>query len=59
MEHVGDHPAVKRCLDTGYPYGEYVPHCPVCGDECTVYYKDRTGYIVGCDECLSREIVEG
>lgn len=28
-----------------------VPYCPMCGEDCTIYYK-RCGEIVGCDMCL-------
>lgn len=29
-----------------------VPHCPVCGQECEVIYKNRYGEIIGCDDCI-------
>lgn len=28
------------------------PICPICGGECEIVYKDKTGDIVGCNECL-------
>lgn len=31
-----------------------VPTCPVCGEDCTVYYK-KFGEIIGCDECIDNE----
>ena len=29
-----------------------VPHCPVCGQECEVLYRNRYGEIIGCDDCI-------
>lgn len=29
-----------------------VPHCPVCGCECEVFYKNQYGEIIGCDDCI-------
>lgn len=28
------------------------PICPVCGKETDTFYKDKTGDIVGCGECI-------
>ena len=29
-----------------------VTHCPVCGCECEVLYRNRYGEIIGCDDCI-------
>ena len=29
-----------------------VPHCPVCGQECEVLYRNRYGEVIGCDDCV-------
>ena len=52
---IPDHPAIRNAERTGYPDGkepEY-PHCPICGEECDTVYKDNSGDIVGCEECIS------
>ena len=56
MKNIPDDPII-RCIEaTGYPPWlqdeEKVPRCPICGDECDTVYKDKTGDIVGCDQCL-------
>lgn len=30
------------------------PHCPVCGDECTIIYK-QGNKILGCDNCITQD----
>lgn len=50
-----DHPDIERALATGYPKGTPTyPHCPVCGDECETIFKDKDGYIFGCDNCIKK-----
>lgn len=29
-----------------------VPRCPVCGEETDTLYRDRSGDVAGCGECL-------
>ena len=29
------------------------PRCPVCGQECDTYYRDRDGEIFACENCVS------
>ena len=29
-----------------------VPHCPVCGQECEILYKNSYGEVIGCNECI-------
>ena len=28
--------------------------CPECGAEAEVFYRDKSGYIVGCEECIDK-----
>ena len=50
-----DHPAIANALRTGYPHGEPTcPHCPVCGAETDIFYKDRYFDIVGCVDCMTQ-----
>ena len=30
------------------------PCCPWCGMECETLYRDRTGEIFGCDNCVEQ-----
>lgn len=49
-----DHPMIQNMERTGYPDDkepEY-PICPVCGEETDTVYRNQTGEIVGCSECL-------
>lgn len=33
--------------------------CPICQDECSEFFFDVNGYIVGCDSCItSRDAYE-
>ena len=34
---------------------EYIPYCPVCGEECDTVYVDLYDDIVGCDQCMNME----
>lgn len=34
---------------------ENIPHCPVCGCECGMIYRDRNYEIFGCDECVTTD----
>ena len=34
------------------PYESRRPHCPVCGDECTIIYK-QGNEILGCENCIT------
>lgn len=33
------------------PPEEKIPHCPVCGEECDILYR-QYGDIIGCDACI-------
>lgn len=50
--NIPDAPDIAETMRTGYPNGYRVPVCPICGQECTIVYKDASREIVGCDECL-------
>jgi hypothetical protein len=49
-----DHPVIEAMERTGYPDDSFqIPHCPVCGSECSTIYRVRfLDEIIGCDECL-------
>ena len=32
---------------------EETARCPLCGEECSLIYRDRYFEIVGCDECVT------
>ena len=32
-------------------WDEYIPVCPVCGEECDTVYMDYEGEVAGCDRC--------
>ena len=55
MRDVPDHPDIVCAERTGYPPWNdgKVPICPVCGVQCETIYKDWTGDIVGCDDCIT------
>lgn len=36
----------------GPPPEDPMPVCPECGEECDTLYRDRTGQIVGCENCI-------
>jgi hypothetical protein len=40
----------------GYPDGREpeIPHCPVCGAECSDIYRDKHGDVFACDNCVNR-----
>lgn len=52
-----DHPTIRSMELRGYPTGmtERIPTCPVCGEECEDYYRDRTTLeILGCENCIEK-----
>ena len=51
-----EHPDITRALQTGYPDVdiEYPPHCPACGCECDYFYRDCSGAVFGCENCVER-----
>lgn len=53
MFNIPDEPSIAETMRTGYPNGYKVPHCPVCGAECTIVYKASNYDILGCDVCLT------
>ncbi len=34
---------------------DYIPVCPVCGEECDTVYVDLYDDVVGCDRCINME----
>ncbi len=51
-----EHPDITRALRTGYPDVdiEYPAHCPACGCECDYFYRDCSGAVFGCENCVER-----
>ncbi len=50
-----NHPEIENALRTGYPHGEPAyPQCPVCEAEADTFFKDHSGTIVGCENCISK-----
>lgn len=39
--------------DNPFPPDERRPHCPVCGDECAIIYK-QGNEILGCENCITQ-----
>ena len=38
-------------LDPPVP-DDYIPYCPVCGEECDTVYVDLYDDVIGCDQCI-------
>ena len=57
MMNAIQHPEITSAEITGYPSWRLPheePHCPCCGSECeTIYFSDRDGTILGCDNCIT------
>lgn len=49
-----DHPEIKRLMRTGESGAGQYPRCPVCGNECEYIYRSKAGFLVGCDECVTK-----
>ena len=49
---IPDAPDIRMTEATGYPRIVKRPCCPVCGDECEKLYKDCSGEIFGCENCV-------
>ena len=39
------------------PAEKPMPRCPVCGDECELYYV-QDGEIIGCEHCITQEYAD-
>lgn len=52
-----EHPDITSAGRTGYPCRkkEEYPICPICGEICDTVFCDRTGELIGCDECVSEK----
>lgn len=52
---IPDDPLIRFAQKYGHsPWeSEVQPICPICGQECETVYKDESGNILGCDECLT------
>ena len=51
-----EHPDITKLCREGMPEGA-VPHCPECGKECEMVYKQH-GCIIGCDMCIDFECAD-
>jgi hypothetical protein len=49
-----DHPMIERLMSTGEGGRGVYPRCPVCGSECETIFRDKGGFLVGCDECITK-----
>ena len=47
-----DAPDIRMTEETGWPVPVTWPRCPVCGEECDTFYRDREGEIFGCENCV-------
>ena len=36
-------------------WDDFIPICPVCGEECDTVYLDIDDEAVGCDQCVTLE----
>lgn len=55
MEYVPDHPIIRACELTGYPFGQekvQPPICPICKEETDSYYIGCNNEILGCEYCI-------
>ena len=40
------------CFSIPYREPKPLPTCPECGEECQKLYRDSTGCIIGCENCV-------
>ena len=52
---VNDHPDIEKLMRTGETGSGKYPHCPICGAECETLFKDKTGVVFACDECVEKQ----
>ena len=52
---IPDDPIIRCIEQTGYPpwISDKEPVCPVCHEGCDTFYRDDSGDIVGCNNCLT------
>ena len=36
-------------------WDDFIPICPVCGEECDTVYLDIDDEVIGCDQCITLE----
>ena len=55
MGLIHDDPIVSSLLRTGSPPWDrqLAPICPICLAECETVYRDASGQIVGCENCIT------
>ncbi len=56
LHDIPDHPVIQNLMRTGYPDGKEptYPHCPVCGRECEIIYRNEKRDPVGCEICTTQ-----
>lgn len=54
MEQIPDAPRIREAERDGYPSWDSVI-CPICDEECETIYRDISGNVVGCEQCLTKQ----
>lgn len=54
LTNLPDAPWIRDAELNGPPEPDPV-YCPVCGEDCSEIYFDKTGNVVGCDYCISKQ----
>lgn len=49
-----DAPWIRDAMLNGPPEPDPI-YCPVCDEECSEIYFDKSGNVVGCDYCISKQ----
>ena len=52
---VRDHPDIEKLMHTGETGSGKYPRCPICGAECETLFKDKSGVVFACDECVEKQ----
>ena len=52
---VRDHPDIEKLMRTGETGSGKYPHCPICGAECETLFRDKSGVVFACDECVEKQ----
>ena len=54
MSQIPDAPWIREAEQDGYPPWDAVK-CPICGEECETIFRDISGNVVGCEQCLTKQ----
>ena len=52
---VRDHPDIEKLMRTGETGSGKYPRCPICGAECETLFRDKSGVLFACDECVEEQ----